>query len=96
MTHLFSGLRNFFMVRSKYQNMIVVYKRETDLCSIFLIMYKFIFITDNDKIQIFDLYKIGSKMEVSIKPFGVFISNLVVPTPEMWERRANMEGYHLR
>ena len=63
---------------------------------LFLIKYKSNFITDNDRMQIFDMYKIGSDKEVSIKPFGVFNSNLSVPIPEMWERRENMEGYHLR
>ena len=83
------------MVRSKDQNMIVVYNKVTWYL-IFLLRWKSNCITDNDRIQIFDLYKIGSKVEVSIKPFGVFSSNLSIPTPEMWERRANMEGYHLR
>ena len=46
--------------------------------------------------HIFDMYKIGNDTDVSIKLFGEFNSNLSVPIPEMWQRRENMEGYHLR
>ena len=51
---------------------------------------------DDDKLLIFDMYKIGNGTKLSMKLFGVFNSNLSITTPEMWERRANMEGYHLR
>ena len=46
--------------------------------------------------HIFDMYKIGNDTDVSIKLFGEFSLNLSVPIPEMWQRRENMEGYHLR
>lgn len=42
------------------------------------------------------MYKIGNDTDLSIKSFGEFNSNLSVSTPEMWQRRDNMEGCHLR
>ena len=49
----------------------------------------------NNSAKIYDAYKIGPN--TLIKSFGEFIDgNLIVPTPEMWERRADMEGHHLR
>ena len=42
------------------------------------------------------MYKIGVDTDVSMKSFGEFNSNLSVPIPEIWQRRENMEGYHLR
>lgn len=49
-----------------------------------------------DKIEIFDIYKIGKNSEVSLKPFGIYDSSLKISMPEMWERRVDMEGHHLR
>ena len=51
----------------------------------------------NDSAKIYDAYKIGPDSQITLKSFGEFIDgNLIVPTPEMWERRADMEGHHLR
>ena len=55
-----------------------------------------IFLIIADKIEIFDIYKIGKNSEVSLKPFGIYDSSLKISMPEMWERRVNMEGHHLR
>ena len=49
-----------------------------------------------DKIEIFDLYKIDKHSDVSLKPFGIYDSALNISVPEMWERRIDMEGHHLR
>ena len=52
--------------------------------------------TEANRINLFDMYKIGDTTDVSLKTFGEVDSSLSVPLPEMWDRRSDMEGYPLR
>ena len=54
-------------------------------------------IQDNNSIVIYDVYKIGLENEVKIRQFGEFVDGrFTVAMSKMWERRSDMEGYHLK
>ena len=53
---------------------------------------------DNKTIEIYDVYKIDMNLKTILKNFGSWSIEygLLVSEPDVWSRRASLEGYHFR